>query len=154
AASLIKTTNVFRGTEHLLRGLDRALTQPESNESEQRKVREARFITEQLLKMLMPLDRRRTWHEQTTELRRIAWEMGIDSREPSTLDSLWDALDDQTEILERLKQADEVWSWARFVGEVEDILEEMEVVPSAPPGSIRLATVDQIEGARAEHVIL
>lgn len=154
AASTIKATQVFRGSQQLLRGLDRLLTLPGQTAAEERRVQAARGITERLFKVLLPLDRTRTWSDQAAELCRVASELGMDTQEESTLDALWDALDDQTEMLDRLGRGAEPWRWARFATEVDAMLGEIELVPTAASGSIRLATVEQADGARAEHIIL
>jgi RecB family exonuclease len=58
-------------------------------------------------------------------------------------------------MLERLGGAAAPWSWSSFVAEIEGIVLELRGRPrKTAPGSIRIATVEQAEGARAEHVIL
>ena len=123
-----------------------SMAQPDQTPAEERRVQAARAIAERLIKVLVPLDRPRPWSDQAAELRRVAGELGMDRAEESTLERLWDALDDQTDMLDRLGRGDEPWSWAAFTAEVDAILGEIEIVPAAASGSIRLATVDQAEG--------
>ena len=71
------------------------------------------------------------------------------------LDPLWDALDDQTDILDRLGRGEEVWIWSDFTVEVDAIVFETYIPPPAPtPGSVLVTSVDNAEGARARHLIL
>ncbi|MGC8639054.1 MAG: PD-(D/E)XK nuclease family protein [Isosphaeraceae bacterium] len=154
AASAIKSTSVFRGSAQLLAGLDRLESPPGQSRVKPQIVAAARDIAGRLIQALSSLDQSRPWSGQVSELRRLALELGLDRGEPPALEALWDALDDQTDMLERLDRDREPWSWAAFTGEVETILGEIEIAPSAAPGAIRLATVDQVEGARAGVVIL
>ncbi len=55
-----------------------------------------------LLAVLTPLDQPRRWVDQVCELRRVAGELGMTAAIPCRLDPLWDALDDQADVLERL----------------------------------------------------
>jgi RecB family exonuclease len=154
AASLIRATGVFRGAGQLLAGFDRFLAEPDQADADQRTVQAARAIADRLIKVLGSLDRPRPWSEQVLELARVARELGIALDEGQSLEPLWDALDDQSEMLLKLKRSDELWSWADFVSEVDTIVGEIEIIPVVPCRSIRLTTLDQAEGARANHVIL
>ena len=155
AASTIKASLVFRGREKLLHGLDMHLARHAQDEVEYKQASQARHVANRLLAVLTPLDQPRRWVDQVCELRRVAGELGMTAAIPCRLDPLWDALDDQADVLERLGRGSEVWSWSDFTAEIEAIVFEAGVPLTPPePGSILVTTVDQVEGARARHVIL
>jgi ATP-dependent helicase/nuclease subunit B len=155
AASTIKASLVFRGREQLLRGLDMMLARHAEDDVEYERAGQARAVAERLLEVLMPLDQPRRWADQVDELHRVAGELGMMDPSHSELDPLWDALDDQADMLERLGRGEQSWTWADFAAEIDAIVFEARVPPPVPaPGSILLATVDQAEGARASHLIL
>lgn len=154
AASTVRKTYVFRGADQLLAGLDRLAALSGKTEVEPRDARAAHILVDRLIETLKPLDQDRSWSGQTVELFRIARELGIGGGEESALDVLWDALDDQADMLDRLGRGDESWSWEQFTAEVGAILDGIEIEPAPTPGSVRLTTVERAEGARAELVIL
>lgn len=154
AAATIKSTSVFRGSAQLLAGLDRLESQPDSTPAQRQRAQAARDIAGRLIGALSPLDQPRSWSAQAVALGRVAQELGLDHGEESTLEALWDALDDRADMIERLERGDEAWSWTAFTVELQAILGEIEIVAAATPGAIRLATLDQAEGARASHLIL
>ncbi len=119
AASTIKATLVFRGREALLRGLDRKLAESERGSVEYERAEQARAVAVRLIQVLEPLDRPRRWPDQVAELRRIARELGLGTPNEEALDPLWEALDDQADVLERLGQGARPWSWLAFVSEME-----------------------------------
>jgi RecB family exonuclease len=155
AASTIKSARAFRGREPVLRGLERIRAGHRTEDEEYRRVDRARDVAERLFAVLEPLDRSRRWTGQVDELRRIARELGIDRSDGPGVQALLEALDDQSDILDRLGRTNERWTWSAFVPEAELILNELRTPsPSPVPGSVRLATIDQAEGARAGWVIL
>jgi RecB family exonuclease len=153
AASTIKATQVFRGHDQLLRGLGRTFNLAKTS-LERERAEQASAVAERLIHVLIDLDQSRPWTGQADHLRRVAGELGMTGGVEPVLDTLWDALDDQADMLDRLARSEAPWTWAEFTTEVDAILGDL-IVPTAPaPGSIRLATVDQAEGARADHVML
>jgi RecB family exonuclease len=158
AASAIRATQVVRGHESLLRGLDRLAASPPEEPGHERRAeqaRHARRVVERLVSAVSPLNAARSWSAQVGELRRLARELGLDHPEEERLEPLWDALDDQSDILHRLGRGNEPRSWAATIAEVEAQVHDLPTRHGpAAPGSIRLATVDEAEGARADHVIL
>src|SRR5262249_41820139 len=88
-------------------------------------------------------------------LRQVAEGLGIGAGDASALDPLWEALDDQADVLERLGHDEQAWSWERFAAEIDTMAAEVLVPSSAlAPGSVRLATVDQAVGARPKSASL
>ena len=157
AAGAIRATQVFRGRGQLLLGLDRALglAAAEKDEVERERLAQARAVTERLFELLMPLDQSRPWPLQVAELRRVARLLGIGAADPAALDPLWDALDDVSDVLDRLGRTAERWSWAEFALEIDAIVREITVPSAGPsPGTVRLATAEQAAGARSPYVIL
>jgi len=156
AASTIQATPSFRGREKLLQELDRALARCEAVAGiEAERIRQARAIAVQLFEVLSPLDQPRLWSEQVAELRRVADALGVAAAEAEVLDSLWDALDDRTDVLERLKRDGQSWTWAEFVAELGAVITEASAPrQAAAPGSITVATVELAEGATARYVIV
>jgi RecB family exonuclease len=155
AASTIHSTHVVRGRDALLRGLDRMLTEVAPESLEYLRTQAARGAAERIVSLLAPLNEKRPWSAHVNELRRIAGELGIGRPGPELLEPFWEALDEQSDVLERLGKGETDWSWASAIAEVEAILNELPVRPAkAAPGSVRLTTVDLADGARAEHVIL
>src|SRR5208337_360680 len=151
----IQATSSFRGREKLLQELDRALARCETDAGiEAERIRQARAIADWLFEVLSPLDRPRPWSEQVAELRRVAEALGVAAAEAEVLDPLWDALDDRSDVLERLKRDGQSWTWAEFVAELGAVLSEASAPrQAAVPGSITVATVELAEGATARYVI-
>jgi ATP-dependent helicase/nuclease subunit B len=155
AASTIKATLVFRGRQQLLRGLDRALSDAEDDELARTRARQARTIVERLSFILLQAEEPRPWAGQAAILREVAAALGVGAGDSSALDPLWEALSDQSDMLERLGHGEQVWSWERFAAEVESLAGELSVPAATPrPGSVRLTTVDEAAGARARSIIL
>jgi RecB family exonuclease len=154
-AAVIKATAVFRGREQLLRGLDRLQTSDRESAQGRAAARQARDLVDRLFGVLAPLDQPRPWADQATELRRVAEALGLGQPTDSVFDPLWEGLEDQADILDQLGRGEEPWSWSEFTAEIDAIVAEASVPPSATaPGSVRVATVDQTAGARAQYVIL
>jgi RecB family exonuclease len=155
AASTIQAMPVFRGHEKLLIELDRALARCETGAGiEAERISQARAIAVRLFEVLSPLDQSRPWSGQVAELRRVSDALGVAAGDAEVLDPLWDALDDRTDVLERLGGDGQSWSWAEFVAEVGAVLSETCVPrPAAAPGSIAVATVELADGAGARYII-
>src|SRR6185312_3263209 len=117
--------------------------------------RAARPIVERICALLAALDRPRPWRAQAAQLRRLAEALGLDVPGDDALDHLANALDDHGAVLEGLGQGDRPWDWGEFTAAVEALARDLEVpAPAPPPGTIRVTTVDAVEGARARHVLL
>jgi RecB family exonuclease len=155
SASTIRSTLVFRGTQQLLRGLDRALARADDDDLARARARQARTVVERLSYLLLPAEEPRPWAAQAAMLHQVADGLGIGAGDASALDPLWEAVDDQSDVLERLGHGEQIWSWERFAAEIDAMTGEI-LVPAGTPraGSVRLATVDQAVGARAKYVIL
>jgi RecB family exonuclease len=165
AASVIKASSVFRGREPLLNWLDRQVAEKRDHTVKAERARLARDLVERLFTILAPLDQPRPFAEQVEQLFRAAAELGIGHAGAdggaiapdgeAGLDRLRDVLEDQAGVLERLGRGEASWSWAAFVAEVESFATELTAPPDPPrPGAVRMATVDEVAGARAAHVIL
>ena len=169
AASVLKTSLVFRGRDPLRRKLDRIITEDKGRSVKAERARLARQIVEKFFAMLDPLVRSRTFAEQVEQLVRVAEVLGLgasDAARPAGpqagsasdsdgLDALREALEDQADLLDRLGRGETPWSWPAFVREVESVVLELRAPAEPPrPGSVRMTTVDQVEGARARFIIL
>jgi RecB family exonuclease len=163
AASVVKTSPVFRGREPLLNWLDRHVAEMRDRTVKAERARLARDLVERIFELLSPLDQPRPFAEQVERLFRVASGLGIGvprgkgdvPHGEAGLDRLLDALEDQAGILDRLGRGEAPWRWADFAGEVESFAMELAAPPLPPrPGAVRLAAVDEVEGARAAHVIL
>ena len=92
---------------------------------------------------------------RSTRLVRIVEILHLGGSDASGLDQLRDALEDQAGVLDRLGRGEAPWSWSAFVREVESIVLDLKVPGPPPrPGSVRMATVGEAQGARAAFVIL
>ncbi|AMV38316.1 ATP-dependent helicase/deoxyribonuclease subunit B [Planctomyces sp. SH-PL62] len=164
AASTLHESSVFRGDRQILQALERAIARnedapdPIERDRRRRKVERARRahpIIKRVIDVLAPLDRPRPWSEHAIELRRAATELGLGSRDGRALETLWDALEDRAEILERLGRDAVVVPWAEFVDVLTDVTAEVQAPrPTAPDGSIRTTLVDDLGGCRAGRVLL
>jgi ATP-dependent helicase/nuclease subunit B len=155
SASVIKTSSVFRGREPLLRWLDRTIANEKGRTVKGDRARVAREVVTKLFALLAPLDQPRPFAEQVDQLFRIAGSLRLGTPDGAGLDPLRDALEDQADILDRLGRGELPWRWSAFVREVESIVLDLKVpVPPPRPGSVRMATVGQAEGARAAFIIL
>ena len=155
SASVIKTSSVFRGREPLLRWLERTISEGKGGTVKSQRARVAREIVAKLIALLAPLDQPRRFSEQVDQLIRIAESLHLGGSDGAGLDQLRDALEDQADILDRLGRGEASWPWPAFIREVESIVLEWNVpVPPPRPGSVRMATVGQAEGARAAFIIL
>ena len=120
-----------------------------------RQVESARAVAQRLVQLLDPLDRSRPWAAQVEWLYQLANALGLGEPGDPALEALWDALDDQADVRDRLGRGKEELSWAEFAAAVDSIILDASIPPPpAIPGSIRFATVDQAQGARGEYVIL
>jgi RecB family exonuclease len=156
AAAVVRSTQVFRGKEALSRGLDRASAQHPPGTPEVARVEHARRIVERLGGLLASAaETPRPWPDQVEELRRLARELGIEEAGGGVLEPLWEALDDQSDLLAGLGQAGRTRSWSAFIAEMESTLRALSrPVPAPGPGTVRLATVESAAGAMADHVVL
>ncbi|WP_337174006.1 PD-(D/E)XK nuclease family protein [Paludisphaera sp.] len=163
-ASTLRDLPVFRGKDQILKALARAISRSEegANEAETRRRQEkvarasrAYPIMEMLIGTIGPLDRPRPWAEHVAGFRRAVESLGIGRDDPCALETLWDALDDRAEIFERLGRGAIAAPWEAFVEELTDVVAETpRPRAAAPPGSIRAASVDEIEGVRAWHLLV
>jgi hypothetical protein len=153
AASAVQATRVFRGVEPLRRALARAAASREGRKGAIALT--GRDTVDRVIALIEPVDRARPWARQVDELRRLAGELGIGSAGEEGLGHLWLALDEHGAVLEGLGRGDRAWTWADFARGVESLVGELEVPgAAAPPGSVQLAAVDNVDGARAEHILL
>jgi len=155
AASVIKAASTFRGHQQLLRELDRALQQPPEPRNPPDRIRKARNLAERLFDLLTPMEQERPWSGHVAQLRQVARGLGLDASGATSLDTLWDCLDDHALVLDRLGRGLEPMTWSDFVAEMDAIVAEIRIDPTNPAwGSIRVTTVDRAGGAGADHVIL
>ncbi len=155
AASIVKTSSVFRGREPLLRWLDRTLSTEKAQTVKAERARMARDLLANLFALLAPLDKARPFSEQLEQIVRIGEILHLGEFARSGLDQLRDAMEDQAGVLERLGRGDAPWSWSAFVREVESIALGLKVPGPPPrPGSVRMAAVGEAQGARSQFVIL
>ncbi len=155
SASVIKTSSVFRGREPLIRWLERAIAEGKGATVKSQRARTARDVVTRLFAMLAPLDQPRPFAAQLDQLVRIVEALQLGASDGEGLDQLRDAIEDQADIFDRLGLGERRWRWSSFVREVESIVLELTVpAPMSRPGSVRMATVGQAEGARAAHIIL
>ncbi len=151
-ASAIRSTRVFRDREALRAALARASDDEARKDS--RNARAARAALDRLAALLDPLAQPGRWRAQVARLRALADGLGLG---PDELAPLWDALEDQGWVFDRLGPAiaEAAWTWAEFAAEVEAIATDDQGPPPTPtPGTIRIEAVAAAEGARAEVVIL
>jgi ATP-dependent helicase/nuclease subunit B len=150
AASAIHATGVFRDRSVLEDALERDREDPKKARLAAAAVRVLRTLSELIDSTIGP----GPWPIQVERTHRLAVALGIES---DALEPLWDALDDQGWVRDRLGVAiaEESLSWPEFVRQVEAIAAEV-VTPSPDriPGTIRIESVREAEGARARFVIL
>ncbi len=155
AASVIRAASTFRGHQQLLRELERSLQQPPDPRNPPERIRQARDLVERLFLLLIPTEQARPWSGHVAQLRQVARGLGLDAAGATSLVSLWDCLDDHTDVLDRLGRGVEPVPWSEFVAEMDAIVAEIRIDPTTSAwGSIRVTTVDRAAGARADHVIL
>ena len=165
AASVVKSSPVFRGREQLLNWLDRQLDEQRGHTLKAERARLARDLIGRFFTILASLDQPRPFADQVDRLFRVVDALGIGrggvreddgvSSGTAALERLRDALEDQAGVLEHLGRGEAPWSWAAFAAEVESFSTELTAPPEPPRlGAVRVATVDEAEGARAAHVIL
>ena len=155
AASVIQSTSAFRGRQQLLRELDRALLEHDHPRNPPERIRQAIDVVKRLFDLLVPLEQARTWSNQVAQLRQVARDLGLNVHGATSLDTLWDSLDDHALVLNRLGRGDVLVTWSNFVEEMETIAAETAIDPTAfDPGSIRVTTLERARGARADHIIL
>jgi RecB family exonuclease len=155
AALVLQATRVFRGIDPIRKALDRVLSSERSRTRTIERTRLARDVVDRFVALLESLNESRPWHSQVDELERVARSLRLGSTGDRALDQLREALADQGATWERLGRGDRPWSWSEFVRDVESICGDLTF--SAPPtadSSVRLATVDDVEGACAPWVIL
>lgn len=150
AALAIRATRVFRGRTSLEQALARDAEDPSRAGMATIALRAVRQIGQAVRSTPGPA----RWSTQVARARRTAEALAINR---PGLEPLWDALDDQTWILERLGPAvsEEAWEWGDFVERVSGLALETETPGSeAQPGTIRLVAISDSYGARARFVIL
>ncbi len=165
AAAAVRDTRVFRDAPRLLDALRAAAAEPPHASRDDLGLRRRRYsratvalpILVRLAEALDGLDRPAPWLNRVDQLRALADTLGI--AEPgSTRDGLaflFDALDDHGEALDALGRGDEPQEWPDFALAVEALVRDSEgPAAAAEPGTLRLLTVAEAEGATAEHVIL
>lgn len=166
AATAVRDTRVFRDRDRLREALRRqsAFVEEEARDdlgARKRRAARARValpIFDRLASAFDGFDRPAPWFDQADRLRGLATELGIgtgDEAGRAALGLLFDALDDQGEVIEGLGRREAPWSWAEFAAEAGALIRDLDVPsPPAPPCSVRLASVDEADGARADHIIL
>src|SRR5262249_37758631 len=156
---------VSRGGGPRLNWLDGRVAEKKAQTVRAGRVRLARDLVERIFALLAPLDQPRPFAEQVERLSRAAADLGIGragtdggAMAPdgeAGLDRLRDALEDQAGALERLGRGEARWSWAAFAAGVESLATELPAPPAPPPpGAVRVATGDEVAGARVAHMIL
>ena len=159
-ASVLRETPVFRGGLQILSAFQRAMNRTEEKEPAREARRLARLdkahrVLNRLIGVLDPLNQSRPWAEHASALRRAANTLGLGSRDGRALETLWDALEDRGEVLEKLGRGAKAIPWIAFVDTLTSMAAEtLSLVPNPSPGAIRTAIVDEIGGCRASHVFL
>ncbi|HMB06888.1 MAG TPA: PD-(D/E)XK nuclease family protein [Isosphaeraceae bacterium] len=157
AAATVQATRVYRGREPLLRALDRLIRADRDPDQVgiARHAPLARDLVATLFERLGAPDRPGLWREQAERLRHLAETLRLGAPGDDGLETLWGALDDQGAVFEGLSRKGRLWPWAEFVREVEALIGDLTIpAPAAAPGTVRLATIDEIAGARAGHILL
>ncbi len=150
AASAIHSTGVFRDRSALEDALERDQEDPKKTRLTAVAARALRTLGELIDSTIGP----GPWPIQVERTHRLAVSLGIES---DALEPLWNALDDQGWVRERLGVAiaEESLTWPEFVDQVEAIVAEVVTPPpDRIPGTIRIESVREAEGARARFVIL
>ena len=150
AASAIHATRVFRDRTALADALERDREDPKKKRGATVAIRALRTLGELIDSTTGP----GPWPMQIDRARRLSVGLGL---EPSRLEPLWDALEDQGWVRQRLgfAIAEESWRWPEFVARVEATIAEAGGPPSrSSAGMIRILPVREAEGARARFVIL
>jgi len=155
AASALRDAPVFRGSRQILRALARAMARAEPKSHDAQRLQRAHGIAERLVETLGPLDQRRPWSGHASALKSAAAELGLGQRDGRGLAALWDALDDRSDVLEKLGRGGAPIGWTEFVDALASLAAETpQPQPPPAPGAIRTASVDEIEGCRASFVLL
>ena len=110
AASVIKTSSVFRGREPLLRWLDRTIADGKGRTVKAERARLARDLVAKLFALLAPLDQPRRFSAQVDQLVAIAETLHLGGSDGAALDQLRDALEDQADVLDRLGRGEPPWT--------------------------------------------
>ena len=156
-ASALHATRVFRGLDSIRAALDRPLSDDPKDQPAADRARIARPLLERLIALIEDLARPGRWDELVARLQELAETLRLGSTDDDALDHLWNALDDHGAVLDGLRQGDRSFSWPAFAREVEGLVRDLEVPAprvSTREAAVRLATVDSVEGLRANHVIL
>lgn len=158
AAAALRDASVFRGSRQILAALERAMARTERTEDDSRnreRLERVHRIIERLIAALGSLDEPRPWPARVSALKAVAAELGLGARDGRALEALWDALDDQADVWTGLDRDGEAVGWAEFVAAAGSLAAETPQPRSEPAaGSIRTASVDAIDGARAAFVLL
>lgn len=168
AAAALRDAPVFRGSQQILDSLGAAASRmaekvrtessspkKEAAIHEKDRADRALRVVDQLIETLEALNEPRPWSEHAAALKAAARTLGLGHRDGRALEVLWDALDDRTDVLEKLDQGDEALDWPEFVETLGSVAAETLQPPPTPrPGAIRAASVDELEGCRASFVLL
>ena len=166
AAAAVRDTRVFRDRARLRDALRRQSAPPEKGSGDDLGLRKRRAkraedalpIFDRLATVLDGLDRPAAWAVQVDRLRAIAEDLGIgvgDDAGTAAIGTLFDALDDQGKVVETLGRREAPWDWAEFAEEVRLLIRDGDGPSSARLGGmVRVVSVDEAEGACANHVIL
>ncbi len=161
AASAIKESRVFRGGRALiLNALNRAASEQNPKPLQRERAAASFELVEWFTGLLDRANRRRIWSAQVDQLLELAHQLGLDRLPPArlALDQLRDLLEERGEMnaLLRRGEPERPLSWNEFAREVTRILDEAPLQGDSPPltSHVRLATVDEVRGARAKFVFL
>ena len=164
-AAAVRDARVFRDRDRLRDSIRRASMVGDDETGDdlglrRRRAARARValpVLDRLASVFEGLERAAIWEERVEQLRRLAADLRIGQAggDAFALDHLFAALDDHGDVLAGLGRADLPWDWPDFAAEVRALIRDLDLPAPPPlPGSVRLATVDEGEGARADHVIL
>ena len=157
AASTVQASRVHRGRESILKALDRLIKPDRTSETEAKAWHAplARAVVGRMFDLLGGLDQPGTWGEQVARLRRLAATFQLGQPDVEGIEALWCALDDHGAAIQGLSRKERTWTWKAFADEVDALAGDLTIpAPAALPGTVRLATVDDLAGARARHIVL
>ncbi len=155
AAALVRDIRVFRGRDSIRAALRQESGPTPKSGLPRTSATRAIEVVLGLVERLEQLDRNDRWWIQVDRLKKLAGVLGLHDADDIGLEALWAALDEQGDVLESLGVGHESWSWGAFTAEVEALVSDLAIVarPRAS-GTVRLATLNDAEGATADHVIL
>ena len=154
-AAAITATRIYRNRIRLRKALERGLAEPRSKAHGETH-ESAREVLKRIADRLDPLVRSVPWRTHAARLQVLAEQLGLDADQ---LAPLWDAIGDQGWVLDQVGPAIAALpvQWPDFVSSVERIIAEAEPLPDHPTaesGTVRVAAVGSVDGARAPLVIL